>query len=120
MLGHDAPRRFLLALLAAGALLGTLAPASASADTPTAISGAATAVLAIRATSGLGALRAAGVLELTPEAADRGFISVDLLETATDLVHNGVRLPTAPAGGSLYVHVKPQGLGGVLSLRYRR
>lgn len=117
---HDAPRRFLLALVAAGILLGCFVPVSASADAPAAISGAATAALAIRATSGLGSLRATDVLELEPEAANRGFIADDLLEKATDVVNNGVRLRNAPAGGSLYVHFKPQGFGGVLSLRYRR
>ncbi len=37
-----------------------------------------------------------------------------------DVVNNGVRLSNGRVKGAFYVHAKPQGFGGVVSIRYRR
>jgi hypothetical protein len=55
-----------------------------------------------------------------PGSTRTSFISADLLEAATDLVKNGVQVGDGLAGGTVYVHVRPRGFGGVLSVRYRR
>lgn len=112
-------RRFLPALLALTAAMALFAPERASADAPAAIRGASTAVLAIRATTSFRVASTASPLELAPAPADRGFVSADLLRKATDVVNNGIRCGSA-GGGNFYVHAKPQGFGGVLSIRYRR
>ncbi len=60
------------------------------------------------------------VLRPAPELARTGFVSEDLLTTATELVQHGIRLKHASGHGTLYLHFKPESLGGVLSIRYRR
>jgi len=80
----------ILALIAFTAALAFFAPTRASADSPTAIRGAATAVMAIRTAT-----------------------------RATDLINNGIRLGNGPGNGTFYVHAESQGFGGVLSIRYR-
>lgn len=106
----------ILPLLAASALI----PERASADSPAAIVGASTAVMAVQASVGLRHLPSDLALRPAPAPAARGFISKDLLETATELVNHGIRIGKDLAGGTVYVHCKPQGFGGVLSIRYRR
>lgn len=118
---HTTNRR-LRALPAALLLTATLslAAAEASADAPAAIGSAPAAVLAIRASVSFARLPISASLQTAPEPAKTGFISEDLLKKATELVDNGLRMRRAPAGGALYVHVQPRGLGGVVSLKYRR
>ena len=116
---HRNLRILLLSALAFGAL--SLHAPKASADASPAITGATRAALAVRASVSLIRLpTSTDELRPEPTPADRGFIKADLLETATELVNLGLRFERAPADGSLYLHFKPQGLGGVLSLRYRR
>jgi len=113
------PRQLLPALLAFTAALTLFAPDYASADSPTAIRGASAAVLAIRNTAGIRIAPSTSVLQPAPKPASRGFVSEDLLNTATEVVNNGIRLGDGPTNGTFYVHFKPQGFGGVLSIRYR-
>ena len=108
----------IIALLIVAALT-SLAPGRASADSPTVIRGASTAVLAIRASVGVTQLPSFAVLRDAPKPAKGGFVSEDLLEKATELVNNGVRIGEL-AGGKVYVHAQPKGFGGVVSIRYRR
>ena len=116
---HGNLRALLLTALAVGAVSVDARPAAA--DAPPAIGVATQAALAVRASVSLLRLpTSTDDLPTTPEAADRGFIKDELLETATDLVNEGIRFRRAPAGGALYLHFKPRGFGGVLSLRYRR
>ena len=110
----------LLALIAITAGLAFFAPTRASADSPTAIRGAATAVMAIRATASIRVTPTPTVLRPAPKPAATGFISADLLNAATDLINNGVRLGKGPGPGIFYVHAESRGFGGVLSIRYRR
>lgn len=107
-------------LLVLATALGVCSPKRASADSPAAIRAATTTVLALRAGLGIAKLPRSQVFQLAPTPAKTGFVSDDLLKTATDLVKNGVRVHEGLAGGTLYVHFKPQGFGGVLSVRYRR
>lgn len=113
------PRHLLPALLAVTAALFLFAPDRASADAPTAIRSASTAVLAIRATTSIRLAPNSKALQPAPKPASTGFVSEDLLETATEVVNNGIRLGDGPSKGTFYVHFKPQGFGGVLSIRYR-
>ena len=93
----------------------------ASADAPSAIGAATRAALAVRASVSFFRLpTSTDTLRPEPEAAKRGFIKEDLLETATELVNEGLRFERSPGDGTLFLHFKPQGLGGVLSFRYRR
>ena len=108
----------IIALVIAAGLM-SLAPGRASADSTKAIRGASTAVLAIRATAGVRQLPSLSVLRDAPEPAKTGFISDDLLRKATDVVNNGIAIGRA-AGGTFYVKAQPRGLGGVVSIRYRR
>ena len=110
----------ILALIALTAALAFIAPTRASADSPTAIRGAATAVLAIRATASIRVTPNPTVLRPAPKPASMGFISADLLNAATDLINNGIRLGSGPGNGTFYVHAESRGFGGVLSIRYRR
>jgi len=112
-------RNVLPALLAFAVVLALLAPHSASADSPAAIRGASAAVLAIRATTSTRIAQGSSILQPAPKPAKTGFVSEDLLETATNVVNNGIRLGQGPSKGAFYVHFKPQGFGGVLSIRYR-
>lgn len=113
------PRHLLPALLAFTAAMTLVAPDRASADSPTAIRGASATVLAIRATTSIRIAPGSTILEPAPERASTGFVSEDLLNTAADIVNNGIRLGNGPTNGTFYVHFKPQGFGGVLSIRYR-
>ena len=99
--------------------LTSLAPGRASADSNKVIRGASTAVLAIRATTGLRQLPSLSLLRDAAEPAKTGFVSEDLLRKATDVVNNGISIGHA-AGGTFYVKAQPRGLGGVVSIRYRR
>ncbi|MBW2189260.1 MAG: hypothetical protein JRG93_06670 [Deltaproteobacteria bacterium] len=110
----------ILALIAFTAALAFFAPTRASADSPTAIRGAATAVMAIRAATSIRVTPNPTVLRPAPKPATMGFISADLLNTATDLINNGIRLGNGPGNGTFYVHAESRGFGGVLSIRYRR
>lgn len=113
------PRQILPALLAFAAALALFAPDRASADAPSAIRSVSAAVLAIRATTGIRIAPGSSVLQPAPKPATTGFVSQDLLDTATNIVNNGIRLGDGPTNGTFYVHFKPQGFGGVLSIRYR-
>ena len=106
--------------LAIAAALTSLAPGRASADAPTVIRGASTAVLAIRASIGVRVAAVPTVLENAPEPAKGGFISDDLLRRATEIINNGIRLGHGSRNGTFYVHAEPQGFGGVVTIRYRR
>ena len=121
---HTTTRRarsiqLLLAAFVLFAALSAFAPGRASADAPTALRGASAAARALETALSLRAAPNSNVFRPAPAAADAGFVSDELLETATELVHNGVRLGEV-AGGTFYVHVKPQGLGAVVSIRFRR
>jgi len=116
---HQNLRVLLFVALTIGAL--SLRASEASADSPSAIGAATKAALAVRASVSIFRLpTSTDTLRPEPEPAKRGFIKEDLLETATELVNEGLRFDRTPGDGSLYLHFKPQGLGGVLSLRYRR
>jgi hypothetical protein len=114
------PRRAIIAHFSLVVALTSFAPGRASADSPNVIRGASTAVLAIRASLGLRLAPTPTTLKDAPEPAKTGFISEDLLRKATDIVNNGIGLGKGRGHGRLYVHVKPQGFGGVVTLRYRR
>ena len=101
------------------AAVSLLAPERASADSPTAIRGASSAVLAIQASTRVRVAPGSTVLRPSPKPASTGFVSEDLLRTATNVVNNGIRLGQGTRNGTFYVHFKPQGFGGILSVRYR-
>ena len=109
----------ILALIAFTAAPAFFAPTRASADSPTAIRGAAATVMAIRAAASIRVTPDPTVLRPEPEPVSMGFISADLINTATDLINNGLRLGNGPGNGTFYVHFESRGFGGVLSIRYR-
>ncbi len=113
------PRHLLPALLAFTAAAALFAPEHASADSTPVIRGASSAVLAIQAASSIRLAPSATVLKPASKPAASGFVSEDLLRSATEVVNNGIRLGRGSANGSFYVHFKPQGFGGILSVRYR-
>lgn len=116
----DNRRPLLIVVFSLLASAAFLAPSRASADSPAAIVGAPRAALAIRASVSIAAgPRANSTLLPAPKPVDTGFVSDDLLRTATELVNDGVKLGRL-AGGKVYLKVKPQGFGGVLAIRYRR
>jgi len=59
-------------------------------------------------------------LQPAPEPSSAGFVSQHLIDSLSGVVNNGVRLGPGSREGAFYVHFKPQGFGGVLSVRYRR
>jgi hypothetical protein len=91
-------------LLFAALGLGALSPraSEASADSPSAIGAATKAALAVRASVSIFRLPTpTDTLRTEPGPAKRGFIKEDLLETAIELVNEGVRFNRTPGDGSL-------------------
>ena len=114
------PLQAFAALIALAAALALFAPNRASADSVPAIKGTSAAVIGVRGAMSVRILPGSSVLRPAPAPASTGFISEDLLNAATNVVNNGIRLGSGPGNGTFYVHFKPQGFGGVLSIRYRR
>jgi hypothetical protein len=113
-------RAALAALFSLATALGLFAPGRAAADVPAAIQSASVTVKVVQTAMNFRRLPKRDFLQSPPEPAPTGFISDDLLNTATDLVKNGVRVRDDLADGTVYMHFEPQGFGGVLSVRYRR
>ena len=60
------------------------------------------------------------VLQEAPEPSSTTFVSQRLIDTLSGVVNDGLRLGQGARKGTFFVHVEPQGFGGVLSIRYRR
>ena len=95
-------------------------PSGASADSPMVIRGASTAVLTIQHSIGIAQISSVRLAVRKPVSELRHLAGGDLLREAASLLDEGVRIVGLRPGETLYLHVQPRGLGGVVSLRLRR
>jgi hypothetical protein len=115
------PRRSAAALVVLTASLALwLAPGRASADSPKAIQGTATAAVAVVHQIGTRFVTTHAAMPPVSAPASAAFISSELVDKLSRVINNGIRLGQGPGDGTFYVHFKSHGFGGVLSIRYRR